>query len=179
MTNAVTLMNVKFDEQAIYNCLPNEIHTPEFLKHLQLAITHSVKSNSWYDGVGSLFDYQKGEFIDSTSSFNILNQHFIGTYLEDVIARVKEVAQNDGVDIGRIRLMTLAPRSCYTLHQDPEDFRYHIPLITNKNNFFVVDNIISRMEDVGQLYRFRTKEFHTAVNASRQHRSHLVFDTFK
>jgi hypothetical protein len=171
-------MNLKFDEQSIIDCLPNEIATQEFIKHSQLAITHSKNSDSWYDGVGSLYDFQKNVFVDTTSSFTILNKYFVGTYIEEVIDSVKSAAVNDSVSIGRIRLMVLAPRSCYTLHQDPEDFRYHIPLITNKNNFFVIDNIIDRMEDVGQLYRFRTKEMHTAVNASRQSRFHLVFDTY-
>ena len=98
--------------------------------------------------------------------------------MEEVIERVREVASQDGVKIGRIRFMYLLPKTCYTLHVDLEEFRYHVPLVSNKRCFFVNADQVERMCGIGQLYRFRTREPHTAVNASTETRIHLVFDTY-
>ncbi len=132
----------------------------------------------WFDGVGSLYDISSKSFVNTTDDFAQPNEKIRETYLEQVIHDVEEVAKNDDVKIGRIRLMRLQPKTCYTLHKDPEEFRYHIPLITSWKSFFVVDDIIYRMEKPGHLYKFKTNAFHTAVNASNVYRLHIVFDTY-
>lgn len=80
--------------------------------------------------------------------------------------------------INRIRFMNMAPITCLSYHIDPEEIRYHIPLITNEDAFFIVDDTVQRMPEVGRLYSLRTNVKHTAINGSRnEDRLHLVFST--
>lgn len=167
----ITALDIKFNSEAIRASLPD-------LPDLQIAVTHSKESSAWTDGCGSLWDYEKKAFTRKTSDYLILNSHFAGSYVEKVVEGVREVATGDGVKIGRIRIMRLNAKTCYTLHRDIEEFRYHIPLVTYHGCFFVHGETISRMPEVGRLYRFRTSEFHTAVNATFFDRSHMVFDTY-
>jgi len=54
----------------------------------------------------------------------------------------------------------------------------HIPLITNDNCFFINNEVISRMDAVGHMYTFDSTVKHTAVNASRESRTHLVASVY-
>ena len=137
------------------------------------------EANVWSCGIGSLYDNDQGKVITTTSTFNLINPHIKGSYIEDVIQDVTTLAANTyNVGIGRVRLMRLKPKTCYTLHLDPEEFRFHIPLVTNDQSFFVIGDTIHRMKYIGQLYILKTNDWHTAVNASYIDRDHLVFDTF-
>lgn len=160
-------------------CLPDFNASNAFLHAKQLAITHSVDAqDKWFDGIGSLYDYEKQQFTRKTDDYVVVNEFFKGSYLETVIDEVKALAAEAGVKIGRIRLMLLEPKTCYTLHTDLEEYRFHIPLISNMNCFFVIGETIERMTTKGRVYTLRTKVLHTAVNASNENRLHLVFDTF-
>lgn len=179
MTNSVIYTKIKFNQQKILDEFPQDIlNSEDFLVKKQLAITHSDKGG-WFDGVGSLYDYTENKFINETNEFTQLNSWFKGRYMEEVIREVTYMAEKDCVKLGRIRLMRLDPCTCYTLHQDPDEFRYHIPLKTNINCFFVSEGLIEKMYSVGSLYKFATTKHHTAVNASRETRLHIVFDTWK
>lgn len=80
--------------------------------------------------------------------------------------------------IDRIRFMDMSPISCLSYHVDPDAIRYHIPLVTNDDAFFVVDDKVERMSEIGRLYSLQTNVKHTAINGSRdQNRLHLVFST--
>lgn len=132
----------------------------------------------WFSGVGSLYDFDRHKFIASTSTFTQRLEKLEGSYIAEVMDEVEEFARTEGKNIGRVRVMRLMPKTCYTLHVDPEEFRYHIPLLTNLDCFFVVGETMQKMPEVGRLYRFKTNLIHTAVNASPIPRLHLVFDTF-
>lgn len=175
---SITATPLHFDASAIRYTIPDVTQLPEFDTWQQLSVTHSQSNAGWFSSVGSLFNYDLNIFDRHTEDFTILNQHFVGTYLEAVIAQVKEQAVFDKVEIGRIRFMYLQPKTCYTLHRDLEEFRYHIPIVTNPKCFFVNADKVERMPMIGRLYRFRTNEQHTAVNASNDVRIHLVFDTY-
>ena len=73
----------------------------------------------------------------------------------------------------RVRLMNLKSKTCYSYHQD-QGKRFHIPLITNDNCFFVVDDKIVRYPADGNYYIVDTTKKHTAVNASWEDRIHLI-----
>jgi hypothetical protein len=175
---SISTTPIRLHASSILATLPDINRLPDFVNWHQLSVTHSDRSDSWFDSVGSLFNYELNAFDRFTKDFSILNQHFVGTYMEKVINQVNAQAVLDGVNIGRVRFMFLQPKTCYTLHIDPEEFRYHIPLVTNQKCFFVNNDIIERMPHIGWLYRFRTTEYHTAVNASMHTRIHLVFDTY-
>lgn len=73
----------------------------------------------------------------------------------------------------RTRLMNMKPKTCYSYHWDPTK-RMHIPLLTNENNFFVIDDEISRYPADGSHYLIDTTKKHTFVNASFESRLHIV-----
>lgn len=73
----------------------------------------------------------------------------------------------------RTRLMNMKPKTCYSYHWDPTK-RMHIPLLTNENNFFVIDDKISRYPADGSYYLIDTTKKHTFVNASFENRLHIV-----
>lgn len=73
----------------------------------------------------------------------------------------------------RTRLMNMKPKTCYSYHWDPTK-RMHIPLITNENNFFVIDDEVSRYPADGSYYLVDTTKKHTFVNASFENRLHIV-----
>jgi len=73
----------------------------------------------------------------------------------------------------RSRLMNMKPKTCYSYHWDPTK-RMHIPLLTNENNFFIIDDEISRYPADGSHYLIDTTKKHTFVNASFESRLHIV-----
>ena len=181
MKRAVTPLEQVFDSILIRRSVPDDIwNSDEFQhQHGQLSVTHSESSDSLFDSIGSTYDRTSKTFNRKSSDYTILNKIFTGTYLESVIDEVKEQASKDGVSIGRVRFLLLKPKTCYSWHWDPDEFRYHIPLRTNEQCLFVSGESVERMPDVGRLYKFDTKEYHTAINGSLNLvRYHLVFDTY-
>ena len=75
--------------------------------------------------------------------------------------------------IHRTRLIRLDSQFCYTYHKDFSQ-RIHIPLITNPNVFFIVDDELHRYPADGSSYLINTTKYHTAVNASKRDRWHIV-----
>lgn len=73
----------------------------------------------------------------------------------------------------RSRLMRIRPKTCYSYHWDLTK-RMHIPLITNDDNFFVIDDVVSRYPADGSYYLVDTTKKHTFVNASFESRLHIV-----
>ena len=76
-------------------------------------------------------------------------------------------------DLYRVRLMKLKSKTCYSYHQD-QGKRFHIPLITNDNCFFVIEDEITRYPADGNWYIIDTNKKHTAVNASWEDRIHII-----
>lgn len=72
----------------------------------------------------------------------------------------------------RTRFMTLGKKSCYTWHRDPT-MRLHIPIEVNDGSFMVIEDEVIRFE-VGKVYIVDTTKHHTAVNAFREERTHVV-----
>jgi hypothetical protein len=136
------------------------------------------ETSDWFEGVGSLYDYDTKTWTNATSNFKAPCTKIAGTYLDHVIKVVEELGQEENVKIGRVRVMRLRPKTCLTLHKDTDEFRFHIPLQTSLKSFFVEGGIVERMPVVGRLYRFKTNNWHTAVNASTEDRTHIVFDTY-
>lgn len=74
--------------------------------------------------------------------------------------------------LGRFRVM-IQPRShCLSWHVDAQP-RIHYPLKTQKGCFMIVNGEMRHLE-VGNCYKVDTRQYHTAVNASRENRIHLV-----
>lgn len=72
----------------------------------------------------------------------------------------------------RTRIMGMQEKSCYTAHNDLSK-RIHIPLISNPDCFIMVEDRVYHLEP-GKVYLVNTTLKHTAINASKNFRLHLV-----
>lgn len=187
MSSAISALNFKFNGEDLLS----EWQDLEFDLTLeleddpltQILLTHRPNDSQkerWTYGAGSLWSEAMKRHWARTSMFSKLDDRFCGTAIGETISEVRDVAATFGKKIGRVRVLTLLPKTCYSLHTDAEEFRFHIPLQTSHSAFFVSGDNIDRMTEIGRLYMFRTNLEHTAVNASiNQRRIHLVFDTYE
>lgn len=105
-------------------------------------------------------------------------------YTQHIFPEIKKLENqiynysNGDLTIDRIRFMNMTPITCLSYHIDPDPIRYHIPLITDTDAFFVVGDTVERMPEIGRLYSLPTNVRHTAINASASaNRLHIVFST--
>jgi hypothetical protein len=122
---------------------------------------NEAASADWLTGVGRISELKtQDEF-----QYNHLNPALNGTE----IARL--ITEHGGV---RTRIMTLKPRSCYSVHADPTQ-RIHIPIITNAGSWMVwPHNHYSTQLTVGYSYLTDTTKPHTFFNGGTEDRIHLV-----
>ncbi len=103
----------------------------------------------------------------------VLLNIFKDSYLEDVY---NDIAKD--YTIGKTRFWTMdRSRRAYSYHTDFTK-RLHIPLATNDNAFFILEDYqTEHMPVLGQLYELDTTRLHSAVNLSQDDnpRIHLVF----
>ena len=102
------------------------------------------------------------------SQYTELCPEFKDTYVEEVYNLVKKHFK-----IGRMRFLMKPPRSCLSWHRDPEK-RLHIPIITNKGNIMVIDDIAFHMPSDGAAYITDNTKYHNFFNGSECERVHLV-----
>ena len=61
----------------------------------------------------------------------------------------------------------------YSYHYDMTQ-RIHIPLVTDEDCMFIVDDNVYKMPEPGQAYMLDTTKKHTALNLGSNKRVHLV-----
>lgn len=130
-----------------------EISTlPKYNKQLSLQVT-----DTGVGGEGRLarLDYKEKDF--NVFAYDL-------PYTNSVLSDLK---------MYRSRLMNMPPAYCYSYHRDPTQ-RIHIPLLTNDNCFFVIDDRVLRIPADGNHYLIDTRKMHTFVNASFKERLHIV-----
>jgi hypothetical protein len=89
---------------------------------------------------------------------------------------LQEIAKQYKIrNVGRVRMLMMKPRTTYSLHHDPDLWRVHIPLITNKDAFMFVHGKMYHME-IGYAYLMSVEHHHLALNAGMENRIHVVFD---
>ena len=138
------------------NKIKDEIKTlPKWKEQICLQGTTTIKNP--FVGVGKVADLpvKEKEFI-----YPLFDLPYINSIIKEH-------------NLYRVRLMNLKSKTCYSYHQDYGK-RFHIPIITNDNCFFVIDDKIKRYPADGNWYIIDTTLKHTAVNASREDRIHLV-----
>jgi len=94
----------------------------------------------------------------------------LGTELLQSVAKSFKIR-----DVGRVRMLTMLPKTTYSLHYDYDLWRVHIPLITNPDCLFFVDGKMWHLP-VGYAYLVNVENHHLALNAGDQNRIHIVFD---
>ena len=102
------------------------------------------------------------------SLYTELCPEFKNTYVEEVYNLVRKHFK-----IGRMRFLMKPPRTCLSWHRDPEK-RLHIPIITNKGNIMVIDDIAFHMPSDGAAYITDNTKYHNFFNGSECERVHLV-----
>lgn len=123
---------------------------------------------------GKSYHFESGDMRTygnlSQEDFTKINSWFIGSYTEQVYKSLDEK-----FDICRGRFMVMNEKNrAYSYHYDLTP-RLHIPLKTNKECLFLVDDKIYRMENLGKVYFLDTTKKHTALNLSWEERIHVVF----
>ena len=93
---------------------------------------------------------------------------FKNTYIETLINSINEIHP-----IVRGRFMLMKHKTCLTMHVDKTK-RIHIPIYTNKDCMMIINEQICKLP-FGKTYLVDTTIPHTALNASKDPRVHLVF----
>ncbi len=183
--SAVSPLEHIFDATNLYECIQNLAKKcPSFSQTNQISLRHREHHlpvdphELLTDGVGSLYDYKTNRWWAHESQFVHNSPLIEGTYLGSVLETVKQL--NYG-NIGRVRILRLAPKTCYSWHQDDFPCRLHIPILTNSSAFYVTsEGGLEQLPEVGRLYKVDTGVFHTAMNASlNEDRIHLVFSLYE
>lgn len=73
----------------------------------------------------------------------------------------------------RTRVMRMKRKTCYYWHKDSTK-RLHIPIVTHEHCFLLVDNERLHLPATGEAYIVDTTKMHTALNASKIDRIHIV-----
>ena len=133
---------------------------PEYDNQIMLQGVNSKADHSY--GTGRLDDID-----NSVKEWEQDFKEFLFPELEYVTFTLKKL------NMTRTRVMKMAPKTCYSYHQDPSK-RIHIPLITNEKCFFVVADEVIRLPADGNYYVIDTTKLHTFVNASFEDRIHIV-----
>lgn len=101
------------------------------------------------------------------TDFTVTTECFRGTVFEELLGVLK-----DNYQVGRVRIMKLKPKSCLTWHQD-DTARVHYPFLTNEGCKMIIDDEVRHMP-ANTWWHTETTKFHTAINASRESRLHVV-----
>jgi len=102
--------------------------------------------------------------------YNVVNNFFKNTYCETIY---NELDKLYGVCRARFMIMTPLQRA-YSMHSDCAP-RIHIPVKTNSDCMFIIEDKIYKMLTPGSVYKIDTTKRHSALNLSWEDRIHLVF----
>lgn len=101
------------------------------------------------------------------SDFKFLCNQFIGTNFETVYN-----ALSKQYTLGRVRIMKSTSKTCLSWHRDTSS-RIHYPIKTQPGCFMVIEDEVLYLES-NKWYLTETTFLHTAFNASKEDRIHLV-----
>jgi hypothetical protein len=99
--------------------------------------------------------------------FQILNSQFIGSLFEEAYLSLSKKYK-----LGRVRIIRSNPKTCMTWHVDPTP-RLHYPIKTQDGCFMVIENEVKHLPQ-NTWWCTNTVKPHTAFNASKEDRIHLV-----
>lgn len=102
--------------------------------------------------------------IDPYKETDFSEPNFNLPYINSIIEKL---------DMYRTRVLVLKPKTCYSIHSDPTK-RIHIPVITNKKCWLIVNQEVMHLPADGRYYEIDTTQKHTALNGSWEDRIHIV-----
>lgn len=175
-------------ELTTYENLLTELNkVVEWDKYNQICLNAPVgQEDNHQAGQGSLiYDWDRGERVwneeEGTHNwvvpkrdvplkeedFTETTECFRGTVFEDLLLMLKSK-----YDVGRVRIMKLAPKTCLSWHVD-DTARIHYPFKTHDGcKMIIEDEVCDLTQD--QWWWAETTLPHTAINASREPRLHIV-----
>jgi hypothetical protein len=117
--------------------------------------------NDWQSGTG------KREGQDE-AQWDKLHPNLVGTWWEGFLTSFP-------FKVYRARLMTMYPRTCYSIHTDMTP-RVHIPIVTHRQARFIFTDppILRHLPADGSVWWVDTTKEHSAMNGSLIDRIHLV-----
>jgi hypothetical protein len=133
-------------------------------------------------GAGSLFYDWKEEEIDklgvkynpvirenplSEELFQVLNSQFKDSLFEEVYNALEKKYK-----LGRVRIIQSNPKTCLSWHVDDHP-RIHYPMKTQDGCLMVIENEVKHLSQ-NEWWWSNTTSPHTAFNASKEARIHLV-----
>lgn len=149
--------------------------------HKQVCINSVLgKEDVWWYGSGSLFyDWENAKTVDGqivvpNRKEKISEEDFISvcTVFKDTVFDEIYQMLKTKYKIGRVRLMKSNPKNCMSWHKD-DTRRLHYPIKTQEGCFMVIDNELKHLQ-ANKWYITNTLLPHTAFNASKEERIHLV-----
>lgn len=177
MNNFVVDTHVQFDAERIVRDVTRISQQYKFdqINLTKIAGRDDVDSISYLSG--STIDMENDyKIIEYSHAWNQINPLFEDTYLADVIKTVRQyVREKYNKGIGRVRIMHMRPKTTLSFHKDLESLRLHIPVVTAPGAMFIHNTTVSTMPTPGRLYTFDSATMHTAVNATKIVRTHIVF----
>ena len=155
--------------------LPHAFECNKILEEYNSCLFHDLQINiSSHDG--NTYVYNRDDSNErlrqnlNQEQYSVINSYFRGSYCEFVYNTL-----DDQYGVCRARFMTMTPKArAYSMHQDCAP-RIHIPVVTNRECMFIVDDNLYKMPNAGQAYFIDTTKKHTALNLSWEDRIHLVF----
>ena len=159
-------LDVHFDIERIRSAL-DDVYPLFGVDNVLLVNSHAKSVNPLKDFSGWLPDDV------SEDDFTTINPEFRGTAFEEFLSTLP-------FPYRRARLMRMPKKTCLTIHNDT-CLRYHYAIRTNPACFLVhMDDRTGRFHHVpadGHLYEMDGTQVHTAMNASREERIHLVISS--
>lgn len=122
--------------------------------------------NSYHNKNGKLVAPLK-DIVAKEEDFKILNSQFKDTLFEEAYNALEKKFV-----LGRVRIMQSQPKTCLTWHVDPQP-RVHYPLKTTEGCLMVIQDEVKHLPK-NTWWWTNTIVNHTALNASRDIRIHLV-----
>lgn len=102
--------------------------------------------------------------------FTVVNPEFRGSAIEDLLNKLP-------FEFGRTRIMRMPKKACLSIHWDTS-LRYHYAVVTNPACYLVfMEGDVGHFRHIpadGYVYEMDARLTHTAINASREERIHIV-----
>ena len=154
----LTELKDRYDAKKLLDCI---VGMEELGQQIHVS---SINGKRYSFATGDLTHYKLDQ-----NDFTVVNELFKGTYAEEVYNDL-----NEKYDICRGRYMTLDENfRGYSYHYDITD-RIHIPLTTNEDAIFIVNDKIFKMPEIGNTYQLHTTNKHTAMNLGKTPRIHFT-----
>lgn len=161
-----------FDVKLLQNDL-EKVLTNNWVKH--------YNTNDYTGNWSSIALMSQGGKSDTIYALPSKNEEVIFTEILDKCAYFKEILEQFKFDKTSVRLLCLSsgaeikPHKDYCLGYEDGCFRIHIPIITNNQVEFILDNQQLIMNE-GECWYINANFTHSVANKGKQDRIHLVID---